>query len=81
MDIVEKSKATANAWLNDPVIDSLTKSEVSDMLNNTDSKLLVDSFYKDLEFGTAGLRGIMGAGSNCVNKYTIGKLRKDLPII
>ncbi|MEQ8302630.1 MAG: phospho-sugar mutase [Cyclobacteriaceae bacterium] len=78
MDIVEKSRASANAWLNDPVIDASTKSEVSDMLHHTDSKLLVDSFYKDLEFGTGGLRGIMGAGSNCVNRYTIGKATQGL---
>ncbi len=42
------------------------------MLESSDPKLLIDSFYKNLEFGTGGLRGVMGAGSNCMNVYTIG---------
>jgi phosphoglucomutase len=48
------------------------------MLANSDPKEVIDSFYKDLEFGTGGLRGIMGAGSNCMNKYTVGVATQGL---
>lgn len=48
------------------------------MLDAPDSKQLIDSFYKNLEFGTGGLRGIMGVGSNCINKYTIGAATQGL---
>ena len=46
--------------------------EVEQMLNNEDKSLLIDAFYRELEFGTGGLRGIMGAGSNRMNIYTVG---------
>ncbi|HLT71131.1 MAG TPA: hypothetical protein VKZ75_00700, partial [Cyclobacteriaceae bacterium] len=59
-------------WLDSPVVDNDTKEKIRELAGRSDNKDLVDSFYKDLEFGTGGLRGIMGAGSNCVNKYTIG---------
>ena len=62
----------AQKWLESPFIDDNTKREIRELMNRPDNKVLVDSFYKDLEFGTGGLRGIMGPGSNCVNKYTIG---------
>jgi len=61
----------AEAWLKAP-IDEQTKSEIQSMISNDDQTDLIDAFYKDLEFGTGGLRGIMGAGSNRINKYTIG---------
>ena len=48
------------------------------MIDASDDSELVDSFYKDLEFGTGGLRGIMGTGSNRMNKYTIGKATQGL---
>lgn len=67
----EISKKRANDWLNSNV-DEATKNEIKQMLANPDPKLLIDSFYKNLEFGTGGLRGVMGAGSNCMNIYTIG---------
>jgi phosphoglucomutase len=67
----EISKKRANDWLNSN-IDQATKDEIRRMLDNSDPKLLIDSFYKNLEFGTGGLRGVMGAGSNCINVYTIG---------
>lgn len=51
---------------------------VKDLLHRKDPKELIDSFYKDLEFGTGGLRGIMGAGSNCINRYTIGVATQGL---
>lgn len=62
----------AQKWLESPFVDDNTKREIRELMNRPDNKVLVDSFYKDLEFGTGGLRGIMGPGSNCVNKYTIG---------
>ncbi len=61
----------ANLWLNSS-IDEDSKAEINRMLNSENTDEIVDSFYKDLEFGTGGLRGIMGVGSNRVNKYTIG---------
>lgn len=61
----------ANQWLNSS-IDEDSKAEINRMLNSENTDEIIDSFYKDLEFGTGGLRGIMGVGSNRVNKYTIG---------
>ena len=54
------------------IVDEETRKEVQAMLDNSDKTELIDSFYKDLEFGTGGLRGIMGAGSNRMNIYTVG---------
>lgn len=70
-EIVKKAKAKAETWLND-AYDQETQSEVERMLNASDTTELIDSFYNDLEFGTGGLRGIMGAGSNRMNIYTVG---------
>jgi phosphoglucomutase len=69
--LLEISKKRANDWLNSN-IDDATKNEIRQMLANPDPKLLIDSFYRNLEFGTGGLRGVMGAGSNCMNIYTVG---------
>jgi phosphoglucomutase len=71
-ELLHSVQAKAQVWLDSPVIDTDTKGQIQQLLNNTDPKELIDSFYKDLEFGTGGLRGIMGAGSNCMNKYTVG---------
>ena len=60
----------AQAWL-DGHYDEATKKQVKYLMDN-DMKELVESFYKDLEFGTGGLRGIMGVGSNRMNVYTVG---------
>lgn len=68
MDIHEKYEY----WL---TFDDNTKNELESI---TDKKEIVDRFYKDLEFGTGGLRGIMGAGANRMNKYTVGKATKGL---
>ncbi len=68
--------AKAQQWL-DGDYDEQTKQEVRQMMEN-DPKALVDSFYKDLEFGTGGLRGIMGAGSNRMNIYTVGAATQGL---
>jgi phosphoglucomutase len=73
----ENARKKANEWLNGK-IDEQTRTEVKRMLDNKDPKLLIDSFYRDLEFGTGGLRGIMGAGSNCMNKYTVGMATQGL---
>lgn len=55
-----------------PAFDEETRKSVKEMLEATDKTELIESFYKDLEFGTGGLRGIMGAGSNRMNIYTVG---------
>ncbi|PZR31129.1 MAG: phosphoglucomutase [Azospira oryzae] len=72
MSLQEQSQSRANEWLNSPAIDNDTKEQVKKLLAQSDPKELIDSFYKSLEFGTGGLRGIMGVGSNCMNKYTVG---------
>ena len=71
MNIIQKSKI----WEKSP-FDSKTRNKVRELKKNPD--LLYDSFYKNLEFGTGGIRGIMGVGSNRVNKYTIGKTTQGL---
>lgn len=65
-----------NPWLT-PFFDSDTKAEIEKMLS-TDPKGLQDAFYKELEFGTGGMRGIMGVGTNRINKYTLGKNTQGL---
>ncbi len=77
-ELIEQVKAKANAWLGSSAIDDETKRQVRALLQAEDPKELVDSFYKDLEFGTGGLRGVMGAGSNCMNRYTVGMATQGL---
>ncbi len=77
-ELLQQVKNKAQQWLNSPVIDDRTKAQVQALLSNPDPKELIDNFYKDLEFGTGGLRGIMGAGSNCMNKYTVGVATQGL---
>ncbi|WP_243644505.1 phospho-sugar mutase [Paenibacillus pinisoli] len=69
-------QARYESWLNDPVIDSATKEELRAIAG--DVKELTDRFYRDLEFGTGGLRGVMGAGTNRLNAYTVGKATQGL---
>ena len=76
--LLQLVKSKAQRWLDSPVIDDITKKEVENLLAKEDPKELIDSFYKDLEFGTGGLRGVMGAGSNCMNQYTIGVATQGL---
>jgi len=64
-------------WLS-PSYDEETRKAVQDLINNNEETELTDSFYRYLEFGTGGLRGIMGVGSNRMNKYTIGKATQGL---
>lgn len=70
--LIAQCEAKAQQWLA-PFFDAKTQEEVKSMLANTDKTDLIESFYKDLEFGTGGLRGIMGAGSNRMNIYTVGQ--------
>ena len=70
-DILKTAREKAEKWL-DKTYDEETRAEVNRMLKNTDPAELIDSFYNDLEFGTGGLRGIMGVGSNRMNIYTVG---------
>ena len=63
-------------WLNDPCFDENTKKQLEEIKRN--DKEIEDRFYKDLEFGTAGLRGVIGAGTNRMNKYTVGKATQGL---
>jgi phosphoglucomutase len=76
-DILSLVRKKAQSWLGEEY-DEATRAEVKRMLDNPDTTELIDSFYKDLEFGTGGLRGIMGAGSNRVNIYTIGAATQGL---
>ena len=70
-DILDKAKL----WLKAP-FDTKTQGEVQDLINDPDE--LNDRFYKDLEFGTGGMRGVMGAGTNRINKYTLGRNTQGL---
>ena len=76
-ELLQKVRAKAEAWLA-PQYDEATRKEVQALLDNPDTTELVDAFYKDLEFGTGGLRGIMGAGSNRMNRYTVGTATQGL---
>ncbi len=75
--LLETATAKANHWLNSN-IDESSKKQVKKLLADSDTKELIDSFYKDLEFGTGGLRGIMGVGANCMNQYTVGAATQGL---
>lgn len=76
-ELLQSVRAKAQGWLS-PMYDEATRSEVQALLDNEDTSLLIDAFYRDLEFGTGGLRGIMGAGSNRMNKYTVGTATQGL---
>lgn len=76
MDIKELSMAKAEQWLSEKY-DEATRTAVAQMIEN-DPQEVVESFYKDLEFGTGGMRGIMGVGTNRMNKYTIGAATQGL---
>ena len=73
---MEKYQEKYEEWCNNPIFDEETKKELLAMKNDETEKK--DSFYKDLEFGTAGLRGIVGVGTNRMNKYTVGKATQGL---
>lgn len=69
--LIAQCEEKAKQWLS-PAFDEETRKSVKEMLEAADKTELIESFYKDLEFGTGGLRGIMGAGSNRMNIYTVG---------
>lgn len=75
--LIKQVTEKAQLWLGEGY-DAETKAEVQKMLDNEDKTDLIESFYKDLEFGTGGLRGIMGAGSNRMNIYTVGSATQGL---
>ena len=75
--LIAQCEAKAEQWLA-PEFDEQTRKEVKELMANTDKTGLIDAFYKDLEFGTGGLRGIMGAGSNRMNIYTVGMATQGL---
>jgi len=75
--LLDEVTQKAKLWLGDEYDDE-TKSEVQRMLENEDKSELIDAFYKNLEFGTGGLRGIMGTGSNRMNIYTVGAATQGL---
>ena len=70
-ELLAQCEATAKTWLGGG-FDEETKAEVKAMLENPDKTALIDAFYRTLEFGTGGLRGVMGAGTNRMNKYVVG---------
>ena len=70
-ELIAQCEAIAKQWLA-PAFDEETRKEVQAMLDAEDKTALIDAFYQNLEFGTGGLRGIMGAGTNRMNKYIVG---------
>ena len=76
-DLLKEVTARAQIWL-DGNYDAETKAEVKKLMDAEDKTELIESFYKDLEFGTGGLRGIMGVGTNRMNIYTVGAATQGL---
>ena len=77
-ELIKSCEAKAEAWLSSSVYDAATQAEVRKMLDNPAKTDLVESFYQNLEFGTGGLRGIMGVGTNRMNIYTVGAATQGL---
>ena len=76
MELPTKILTAVNEWLT-PIFDKQTHDEIKEMMTSS-PKNLEESFYKNLEFGTGGMRGIMGVGTNRINKYTLGKNTQGL---
>ena len=76
-ELTNEVRKKAEIWLGDDY-DKATRVQVQELLDEDDPTGLIDSFYKDLEFGTGGLRGIMGVGTNRMNKYTVGAATQGL---
>ena len=76
-ELIKQVTEKAEKWLT-PAYDAETQAEIKKMLANPDKTDLIEAFYKDLEFGTGGLRGIMGVGSNRMNIYTVGAATQGL---
>jgi phosphoglucomutase len=75
-ELLKLVQSKADAWLKSD-IDSVSKQEIENLIQNNEAEL-IESFYRDLEFGTGGLRGIMGVGTNRINIYTIGMATQGL---
>ncbi len=75
-ELLEQVKDKANSWLNGP-IDDESREAILHLMDHNETEL-IESFYKDLEFGTGGLRGIMGVGTNRMNIYTVGMATQGL---
>ena len=73
---MEKYQEKYEEWLNNPFFDEKVKEELLSIKDNEEEKK--DRFYKDLEFGTAGLRGVVGIGTNRMNEFTVGKATQGL---
>lgn len=76
-ELLKQVRAKAKAWLAESY-DNDTRTQVQSLLDNADTTDLVEAFYRDLEFGTGGLRGIMGVGTNRMNRYTVGAATQGL---
>ncbi len=76
-DLIKQVTEKANEWLSDS-FDKQTQNEVRELLSKDNKSDLIDAFYRDLEFGTGGLRGIMGVGTNRMNIYTVGAATQGL---
>lgn len=76
-ELIQQVTERAQQWLA-PAYDEETRKEVQRLLDDSDKSALIDAFYRDLEFGTGGLRGIMGVGSNRMNIYTVGAATQGL---
>lgn len=76
MHIPENILSQVNEWLT-PTFDQDTQEKIKEMMTSS-PKELEESFYKNLEFGTGGMRGVMGVGTNRINKYTLGKNTQGL---
>lgn len=77
LDLIKLCESKAQLWLTSD-FDKDTQNDVKALIENSDKTGLIDAFYKDLEFGTGGLRGIMGVGSNRMNIYTVGMATQGL---
>ena len=77
-ELIKSCEAKSQARINSSVYDADTQAQVKKMLDNPDKTDLIESFYQNLEFGTGGLRGIMGVGTNRMNIYTVGAATQGL---
>ena len=77
-ELLKQCIDVAQVWATDEVFDADTRAAVQAMIDSDDKSLLIDSFYQTLEFGTGGLRGVMGPGTNRMNIYTVGKATQGL---
>ena len=77
-ELIQQCAEKAQKWLDSPLYDEETKRGVQQMLCSEDKTELVNAFYQNLEFGTGGLRGIMGPGTNRMNIYTVGAATQGL---